>query len=162
MMSDHFNPLETCPMSKELVHHRTVMTVRCGPCGLLNPTFAGAPTPTKLPERGRVKPPLGAEVINIDDSPVPKAIPPAQRRRPATVVPTMPDFNLLINVSPIVRLKLAKFNPFQVNISPSASLALPGMNSRRTMVVTGHLCLIIGQLKKPIVFSRLTTSLLPF
>jgi len=91
-MSDYFNPLEACPMSKELLHHHAVTTVRCGPCGLLNPTFESALAPTKVPARAPAKPPLGTEIISIDDSPVP--IRPAQRRGLATHVPTLPDLKL--------------------------------------------------------------------
>jgi hypothetical protein len=93
-MSDYFNPLDACPMSRELLHHRTVTTIRCGPCGLLNPAFDASPTSPKLPERRRAKPPIDAEVIDVDDSPVPKPIPPPQRRGLATKIPAIPDFKL--------------------------------------------------------------------
>jgi hypothetical protein len=93
-MSDYFNPLDACPMSRELLHHRTVTTIRCGPCGLLNPAFDASPTSANLPERNRAKPPVGTEVINIDNSPMSKSIPPAQRRGLATQIPAIPNFKL--------------------------------------------------------------------
>jgi hypothetical protein len=78
-------------MSRELLHHRIVTTIRCGPCGLLNPAFDASP---KLPEHSRAKLPIDAEVINLDDSPVPKPILPPQRRGLASQIPAIPNFKL--------------------------------------------------------------------
>ena len=68
IMSNYFVPSETCPNSKEPLLHSTVLTVRCGPCGLLNPQYAKAPF--NRSERPRAQPATNQEVIEITESPV--------------------------------------------------------------------------------------------
>jgi hypothetical protein len=97
MTDIYFNLDEVCPVSRDYIYHSTVTTVRCGPCGNLNPNYVTLPA--KLPERGRAKPAPESEVIEIMDSPADsklalQGIPPAHRRALATQIPGIPDFKL--------------------------------------------------------------------
>lgn len=94
-MSEYFNPSKVCPHSKELLSHSVVTTIRCGPCGLLNPNFDGPLA--KLPEREKAKPGRDQEIIDIDDSPAPnkstvKPLSSAKRRGSGIQIPTLLDF----------------------------------------------------------------------
>ena len=92
-MSEYFNDSEVCPKSRELLFHNTVTTVRCGPCGLLNPNYIEPIV--KMPERSKALSIPSHEVIEIDESPIAtKLIPPAKRRNLATQIPTIPNFKL--------------------------------------------------------------------
>jgi hypothetical protein len=97
-MSDYFNPSDACPKSKELLFHSTVKTVRCGRCTLLNPNYVESPGHQLV---GPARPSIEKEIIEIEDSPTqptpippPQNLPPAQRRAPATQIPTLPNFKL--------------------------------------------------------------------
>lgn len=96
-MSEYFNDSEVCPKSRELLFHNTVATVRCGPCGLLNPNYEDSIT--KMPERNKALPVASQEIIEIDESPlatktIANVLPPAKRRGLATHIPTIPNFKL--------------------------------------------------------------------
>src|SRR6266516_153997 len=90
------NPSKSNP--KGLQSNKITVTIRCGPCGLLNPRHP------KLVERARTQPSPGTEIIEIKDSPGgPRSTPlpsdaaaeqdikPARRRGLATHIPSLPD-----------------------------------------------------------------------
>jgi hypothetical protein len=96
-----FAPTGSCPSSLEIIDHSKVTTVRCGPCGLLNPCHS------KLVERARPQTPSATEIIEIKDSPVhhrsapphggpatEQGIKPARRRGLTTHIPSIPDLKL--------------------------------------------------------------------
>jgi hypothetical protein len=99
-MDQYFEATGSCPNSLEVIDHSKVTTIRCGPCGLLNPRHS------KLVEQARARTPPSTKVIEIKDSPVdPRLAPPrggtaeqgikpAQRRGLATHIPSLPDLKL--------------------------------------------------------------------
>jgi hypothetical protein len=100
-MDQYFEATGSCPNSLEVIDHSKVTTVRCGPCGLLNPRHS------KLVARARARTPPSIEIIEIKDSPVdPRSAPPrggstaeqgikpARRRGLATHIPSLPDLKL--------------------------------------------------------------------
>ena len=89
-MDDYFVPTENCPMSEDLLHHSSITTIHCGPCGLRNPNFKK--TSFELPNRLRIKHESDPDIIEIEDSPLPKPLPPVKRRGTATQVPPIKDF----------------------------------------------------------------------
>lgn len=96
-MSEYFISSEACPKSKELILHNSVTTVRCGPCGLLNPNFIESNT---VPlDRSREIPSLGQEIIGIEESPAgdkfsSPLIFAAKRRGTGTQIPSVPNLKL--------------------------------------------------------------------
>jgi hypothetical protein len=135
IMSDYVNPSEACFKSKELLLYATVITVRDGPCTLLNPSYIESPV--KLSEHSRIRTPVRKEIIEVDESPIAskpnppaQTIPPAQRRGLATQVPTSHtsssamlkrSASTLTDASLKGRLKQASFLLFQSFTSPSES-----------------------------------------
>lgn len=90
-MDNYFIPSEYCPKSKDSLLHSTVHTVRCGPCGLLNPQYAES-SPKPL-ERPRAKPIANQEIIEIEESPVAGK---SRRQGVATTIPTINNFKVCI------------------------------------------------------------------
>lgn len=97
-MSNYFIPAEACPNSKDLLLHSTIVTVRCGPCGLLNPSYLEPSL--ELPRRAKSRSSSARDPIEIsEDSPTPPSktvaniVPPAKRRG-GIQIPTIPNFKI--------------------------------------------------------------------
>jgi hypothetical protein len=103
----YFEATGSYPDSLEYIDYNKATTVRCGPCGGLNPNFVYSQPRPKLAERARFKPPLDTEIIEIQDSPInPRSAPPTgditveqgikstRRRGLATYIPSLPDLKL--------------------------------------------------------------------
>lgn len=89
-MGDYFVPTETCSMSEDLLHHSSITTICCGPCGLRNLNFKKLSS--RLPDQLRIKHEADPEIIEIEDSPVPKSMPPVKRRGTATQISSIKNF----------------------------------------------------------------------
>lgn len=90
IMGDYFVPTETCPMSEDFLHHSSITTICCGPCGLCNPNFKKISS--RLPDRSEIKHEPDLKIIKIEDFSLPKSMPPVKRRGTATQVSSIKNF----------------------------------------------------------------------